>query len=114
MLSLSALVWLSIMAAIVAFWWHSDFVKNLALTMADQHCKQLGLQLLDQTMVIKGILPIRDSAGSLCLRRIYRFEFTSTGEVRYRGTIIMSGRRRESIELEPHILPNEEREDRIH
>ena len=58
-------------------------------------------------MVIKGLFPVRDESGSLCLRRRYRFEFTSTGEVRYRGVIVMVGRNKQSIELEPHILPED-------
>ena len=108
MLNLSVIFWLCCFAALAAFWWHSDIVKNQALKLADTHCKQLGLQLLDQTMVIKGLFPVRDESGSLCLRRRYRFEFTSTGEVRYRGMIVMAGRKQQSLELEPHILPEDQ------
>ncbi len=90
----------------MAFWWHSDLVKNEALKYASDHCQQLGLQLLDQSLVIKGVALTRDESGSVCLRRKYRFEFTSTGEVRYQGLIVMSGQKRQRIELEPHLLPH--------
>jgi len=113
MLNLSVLFWFCCIAALAAFWWHSDGVKTLALKLVDTHCQKLGLQLLDQTMVIKGVFPVRDKSGSLCLRRRYRFEFASTGEARYRGVIVMVGRRQQSIELEPHVLP-EERIDSHH
>jgi hypothetical protein len=105
--TLSALIWLTLLAAIATFWWHSDFVKNEALRQARAHCDRLGLQLLDYSMVIKAIFPVRDAQGSVRLRRKYRFEFTSTGEARYQGMIVMSGRRRIDIQLEPHILPSE-------
>lgn len=111
MLNLSVLIWLSCLGALAAFWWHSDFVKNQALKLADTHCQKLGLQLLDQSMVIKGLFPVRNESGALCLRRRYRFEFTSTGEVRYRGLIVMVGRKQQSIELEPHILPGDQLEN---
>ena len=64
-------------------------------------------------MVIKSLSPVRNESGSLCLRRRYRFEFTSTGEARYGGTIVMIGRKRQSLDLEPHIIPDEQI-DRIH
>ncbi len=108
MLNLSVIFWLCCMAAVVAFWWHSDIVKSQALKLADTYLDQLGLQLLDQTMVIKGVFPVQDNGGSLCLRRRYCFEFTSTGEARYRGEIVMVGRKQQSLELEPHILPDEQ------
>ena len=113
MLNLTILFWLCCIAALATFWWHSDAVKNLALKLADSHCQRLDLQLLDQTMVIKGLFPVRGASGSLCLRRRYRFEFSSTGEARYRGVIVMVGRKQQSIELEPHILP-EDQVDTLH
>ncbi|MEZ5491292.1 MAG: DUF3301 domain-containing protein [Gammaproteobacteria bacterium] len=111
MLSLSVLVWLTLIAALAAFWWHSDLVKNEALKLANSHCRKLGLQLLDHSMVIKSIVPARDAKGSACFRRRYRFEFTSTGEERYQGEVMMLGRKAEKMYLEPHILPPERQPD---
>jgi len=105
MLELSTLIWLSLLAGLAAFWWHSDLVKQEALRLVEAYCQKLGLQLLDHTMVIRGLAPTRGSTGGLCLRRTYRFEFTSTGEARYQGTVVMSGRRQELIELEAHVIP---------
>ena len=106
MLNLSLLIWLTVLAGVAVFWWHSDLVKNEALKLAGAHCQRLGLQLLDQSMVIKGVFPVRDETGGVCLRRKYRFEFSSTGQVRYQGLIVMIGRRPRQIELEPHVLPD--------
>ena len=107
MLSLSLLFWFTLMAAIAGFWWQSDKVKSLALARVTQHCRSQDLQLLDQTMVLKGLWPTRNEAGGLRLRRRYSFEFTSTGEVRNRGSVILVGNILTSLELEPHILPGQ-------
>lgn len=114
MLELSTLIWLCALAALAAFWWHSDQVKHDALQRVHQHCQHLGLQLLDQTLVIKGLAPARDESGSLCLRRTYRFEFSSTGEERYQGTVTLTGRRLQQITLEPHIMPEDTPTRRLH
>lgn len=87
-------------------------IKTLALQYLDQHFRQQDLQLLDQTIVLKGVWPRRSDSGSLQLRRRYRFEFTSTGEERYKGMIELSGRRLQRIELEPHLMPDTQ--DRLH
>ena len=87
-------------------------IKTLALQYLDQHFRQVDLQLLDQTIVLKGVWPRRGDSGSLQLRRRYRFEFTSTGEERYKGMIELSGRRLQRIELEPHLMPDTQ--DRLH
>lgn len=105
MLTVGAIFWLTLLAGLAAFWWQNDLVKTEALAVANSHCERLGLQFLDQSMVIKSIWPVRDGSGALRLQRRYRFEFSSTGEERYRGEIMLRGKRIESIELEPHVLP---------
>lgn len=90
--------------AVAGFWWKSDAVKHLAMDEVNGHCREQGLQLLDQTMVIRSIWPVRGIDGGACLRRRYSFEFTSTGEERYRGMITMAGTRREALELEPYMV----------
>ena len=105
---ISFLFWATIVVGILSFWWQSDKVKALALSHVYRYCKNQNLQLLDQTMVLKGVWMERDEEGSLGIRRRYTFEFTSTGEVRNHGKVEIFGRRLVNLELEPHILPNEE------
>jgi len=106
-MSLSMLFWLTCIVALISFWWQSDKVKILAMNLVLQYCPQQQLQLLDQTMVLKGVWPQRDASGSLRLRRRYAFEFTSTGEARYAGLVELIGRKLQRIELEAHILPED-------
>lgn len=104
-MSLSLIFWSAIAIAFVNFWWQSDKVKSLALAQVYRYCKSKNLQLLDQTMVLKGVWPVRDELGMLKLRRRYTFEFSSTGEVRYTGTLELFGRVVQKMELEAHVLP---------
>jgi hypothetical protein len=74
--------------------------------LATAHCQQLGLQLLDQSMVIIGFWPIRSRAGKLAFRRSYQFEFSSVGDRRYQGKLVLEGMLLKSIELEAYSLPD--------
>ena len=106
MLSLSFLFWSTVVAALVAFWWQSDKIKLSAIGYIAHYRKSRNLQLLDQTMVLRGLWPIRSKEGSIQLRRRYHFEFTSTGEVRNKGIIELVGRKIQDIKIEAHIMPN--------
>ncbi|MEQ8953069.1 MAG: DUF3301 domain-containing protein [Gammaproteobacteria bacterium] len=99
-------------AGLVAFWWNSDQVKSVAIAQVSHYCRQQELQLLDQTMVLRGIWPARDEADGFCLRRRYEFEFTSTGQTRNRGQVTLLGRQLSRLEVEAHILPEQDR--RLH
>ncbi len=104
MLTLTSIFWTAIAVALISFWWQGDAIKMIAMQTLYQYCKEQNLQLLDQTIVLKGIWPQRNASGSLQLRRRYSFEFTSTGEQRYKGMIELNGRRMQHLELEPHLL----------
>jgi hypothetical protein len=62
------------------------------------------VQLLDDSVVLRGFWLQRDPRGALRVRRSYLFEFTSTGNERYHGCTVMLGRRVETIQLAPHRL----------
>jgi len=105
MLSLTLLIWLCFFAVLISFWWHSDIVKGIALSHAKSQCQRQEVQFLDQSMVLSSLWPIRNKIGSLSFSRIYQFEFSSTGEQRYKGSVTITGRKLEGIEMEPHIIP---------
>ena len=90
---------------LVFYWWHSGDFKAIAMDFATQHCEQFNLQLLDQSMVIKGLWAERNVGGSLLVRRRYQFEFSSTGEQRYLGLLTMAGSKLKSIDTETYQLP---------
>ncbi len=105
--TLDILPWLLIPAAVLLYLWHSDPFKTRARELATRHCSELGLQLLDQSVVIRGLWPERGESGRWQLRRTYHFEFASVGDRRYQGVIIMLGMHPRSIELEAYRLPDD-------
>jgi hypothetical protein len=106
MFSLTKLLLLILAGVIAVYWWQSGLFKGRARELAAANCRQLGLQLLDQSMVITAIRPVRDSSGRIEFRRTYQFEFSSTGDRRYQGQLVMQAMRLESIELEAYKLPD--------
>ena len=106
-MSLLTLALLTPLAVLISLWWQSDQIKRQALHLLRRQCSELNLQLLDQTMVLRGLWPARNSNGALRLRRRYEFEFTSTGQIRHTGLLILVGNTVLSLELEPHPMPEE-------
>ena len=102
------LLWLLLLVGGVFYLWRSSLFTAQARKLASAHCQQLNLQLLDQSMVICGLWPVRGANGRLVLRRRYRFEFSSTGDRRYQGELVMLGLQLEHIELETYKLPSED------
>lgn len=105
MFSLGNLLGLALAGVAALYWWQSGLFKGRARDFAKQHCHQLDLQLLDESMVIVGIWPIRSASGNPVLRRTYQFEFSSTGDQRYKGELVLTGLELQSIELEAYKLP---------
>ena len=107
MLSLSVVTFLAIAAFVFAFWWQSDKIKRMTVAYARRYCRHLGLQLLDQTTVLRGIWLGRDEDGWLAVGRRYQFEFSTTGEHRYSGGIAVLGTKLLSVEAETCIIPSD-------
>ena len=108
MISLSLIFWLTLIVALGAFLWGSDSIKASSISHILKYCRDRNLQLLDQTMVLKGLWPVRTSDDYIQLRRRYQFEFTSTGAIRNKGQIVLIGTRIKTIELEAHIFPEDQ------
>ena len=107
MFDITTLLLLTLAALVGAYWWHSGVYKGRAREFALAHCRELGLQLLDQSMVIVGFWPVRDR-GRLSFRRRYQFEFSSVGDRRYQGRLVLIGLRLDSIDLDAYKLPDAE------
>ena len=91
---------------VIQYWWQSGEFKGRALKLALDYCQQHDLQLLDQSMVIKGYWPKKSRRGIWVIRRTYSFEFTSTGQQRYQGKLVLEGLALDTIELETYQLPD--------
>jgi len=58
--------------------------------------------MLDDYIALNGLQLKRDKTGKIHLCRSFQFEFSSTGNERYNGQIVMIGYRIESIQMEPY------------
>ncbi len=76
----------------------------MVLRIARQRCEQEGLQLLDQSVVLRRVRFKRDRDGRLRACRRYMFEFTSTGMARYPGYVELMGNRVMDISIAPHHI----------
>ena len=83
-LALIALAWL---------WLDSLKAREIAMRAARAACAAEGLMLLDDTVAIRAIKPVRDDDGRLALQRAYDFEFSDTGNNRLKGAVVMVGHR---------------------
>lgn len=99
------IILLALIGFVLHYWWQSGEFKGRALKLAAQYCQQHDLQLLDQSMVITGYWPSRNSRKVWVIRRTYEFEFTSTGHQRYRGKLTLMGFQLDTLELEAYQLP---------
>lgn len=99
-------------------WWHWRGIKDLALQEARRRCRQLELQLLDETVQLASVRLAKGDRGERVLLRRYRFEFTCTGGERLSGSIGLRGRSVEDLALPVHLMPATGEEippaDRLH
>ena len=92
----------ALVCLVVWYWLKAREMKEWALRLATQHCRELDLELLDQTVVLKKLKPFKMANGSWCIAREYQFDFSSSGDDRYKGRIRLLGRRLDGVTLAPH------------
>lgn len=105
MLSATDLLWIPLAGLVYWYWASSQAVKELALAATRRHCAELELQLLDHTVALDKLSLRRDLDGRVRVWRCWQFEFSATGNDRYRGRSVTLGRRVVAIELQPHRMP---------
>lgn len=86
------------------YWFNAQKAKEIALGTAKDHCLAMEVQMLDDYVALNGIRLTRDKLRKMQIQRSFLFEFSSTGYERYQGTVLMLGRRVESIYMEPYRI----------
>lgn len=104
MLTLGELSWIFLFSFTGWYWWKARAVKEVALGAAKNHCRKMDVMLLDEAVFLRGIWLKRDAEKRIRVWRRFMFEFSTTGEHRYDGRVIMLGWRVESIQLDPHRM----------
>lgn len=105
-MSTQFLFWLVIGIGCIMGLWYLLAVKELAIAAAKKHCREMDVQFLDGSVVQCGFRLRLKSGWRLLLLQTYSFEFTTTGERRYLGWTTYNGRKRISMELQPHTFPD--------
>lgn len=101
-MTLGTLFWLFIAGFAVWYWWRAKAIKDSVLQAVHRYCKTMDVMLLDDAIYLRGIWFKRDDQGQIRVWRRFLFDFTSTGEERYSGRVIMLGPRILNMELDPH------------
>ncbi|MEE9397458.1 MAG: DUF3301 domain-containing protein [Methylococcales bacterium] len=104
MLESSDLLLLGLIALVYMYWSNSQLAKEWAMRAVRAYCQEMEVQMLDDYIVLHRLWFKRDASGAIRFWRSYLFEFTSTGERRYKGSIVTLGRRVLNIELDPYRM----------
>ena len=98
--------WVLLFALLAGGWLWSNSMRarEIALASCRDACQRAGLQLLDDTVSMVSLRPVRDHNGRVVLRRIYVFEFTDTGDNRRHGSVVVMRETASGVELEPYRM----------
>ncbi len=101
-MTLGNFFWLIFFATIALFLWRTYEIKQIAHRLAKRHCRELEVQFLDDSVVLRRIRLKRHANSFISFSRTFSFEFATIGDARYQGEIIFTGFKLQSIELEPY------------
>ena len=93
---------LSVVAVLAAagwFLWDSLKAREAANAAIRPACRAHGLLFLDDTVALDRIRPRRDDEGRVRIERVYRFDYSDTGDNRRRGYVTLLGARVTGVSL---------------
>lgn len=90
---------LFIALAFAWFWLDSMKCHDIAVVAAKRAAQSAYVQLLDDTVALDKLRLARDDDGRAGLRRIYRFEFSDTGDNRRSGVVVLHNSLVETVNL---------------
>jgi len=98
-MQLNDLILVFVLLLILWAWWLDRGIKQKAFIYAKKYCENADVQLLDDNIQLNGASLKRNEMGRWCIYRQFKFEFTSTGEHRYSGTMELLGSKVSNIKL---------------
>ena len=84
---------LIITAVVVAFWSAGRAAAEVATIHGRHACTAAGVQWLDQSVHLLSIRLRRNGEGRLAWERQFQFEYSSGGDDRHAGRLVMQGTR---------------------
>jgi len=97
---MNTIIVLLIVVGLVYFWLDSIKSKENAMIYAASACRDINVQLLDQTVSLTALNLARNRQGRLAFQRIYRFDFSIYGNERREGRVMLKGHKIEQIQLD--------------
>ena len=104
---MSEILWLASLGGLIWYWWDNVRTQEIAREVGLRACQQANVQFLDDTVERKRLWIRRNTQGRIQLCRLYFFEFTSDGAVRYQGRIVMFGQAPREVEMDAYRMPQE-------
>lgn len=91
-------LWLALAIGFFVIAWRANTrAREQALAACRSACRRIDVQLLDQTVALDGLKPVRLANGHMGFQRRYAFEVSGDGVGRWPGELVISGGRVESI-----------------
>ena len=81
------------LCGLIWLWFDSVGARDAGIKAARFACESENLQLLDDTVAIASVRLRRNDDGQVLLRRVYKFEFSDTGNNRRNGSMVLLGAR---------------------
>lgn len=102
MISGFELTLLIVLALVGWIWWDTIKAREAGMEAARDGCRREQVQLLDDTVVCRSLRPARNDLGQVTLRRVYDFEYSGSGNDRYRGSVMLLGREIVMLDISEH------------
>jgi hypothetical protein len=83
------------------YWWDFLRTREFALAQVKLYCQRHNIQILDDVVSPAKIGLSRSDTGNLQFVRRFNFEFSSLGDVRYKGFVVLAGKKVNDFQLEP-------------
>ncbi|WP_069472576.1 DUF3301 domain-containing protein [Candidatus Marithrix sp. Canyon 246] len=96
---ITTIILLLLISLLTWFWFDTLKSRERAKNICKQSCRELKLQLLDDTIALIRIRLKRNNHGKLIVQRLYQFEFDDGNNQRQTGRILMRGISLEMLEM---------------
>lgn len=94
---------LLLLALLVWLWRDNLGAKELARHSGKRACHEIDAQFLDDTVELKKLWLTRGPKGSVQICRLYFFDYSSDGNQRTQGRIVMLGHRVWEVQMDAYL-----------
>lgn len=97
---MTALIVIIVIALCGLFWLDAMRAREQALRVCGKTCREMDVELLDETVALSRLDFTRGKDGRLRWRRCYGFEFNIDGTRRHRGRLVLVGQAVDTMQLD--------------